>query len=80
MCTKVDLDHVICPFLMSLTDLAFPAHVAAYTGDLDHLRMLVENGVININERDEKGSTPAHKGIMVNQLKITSQKLITHIK
>lgn len=66
---------------MSLTDLAFPAHVAAYTGDLDHLRMLVENGVININERDEKGSTPAHKGIiMVNQLKITSQKLITHIK
>ncbi|XP_011438957.3 ankyrin repeat domain-containing protein 42 [Magallana gigas] len=42
-------------------NLAFPAHVAAYTGDLDHLRMLVENGVININERDEKGSTPAHK-------------------
>ena len=46
----------------SLSDLAFPAHVAAYTGDLDHLRMLVENGVININERDDKGSTPAHKG------------------
>lgn len=58
---------------MSLTDLAFPAHVAAYTGDLDHLRMLVENGVININERDEKGSTPAHKGTMINELKSTSQ-------
>ncbi|KAK3092458.1 hypothetical protein FSP39_003038 [Pinctada imbricata] len=42
-------------------NLAFPAHVAAYNGDLDHLRMLVENGVININERDDKGATPAHK-------------------
>ena len=26
------------------------------------LRMLIENGVVNINERDDKGSTPAHKG------------------
>lgn len=42
-------------------NLAFPAHVAAFSGDLDHLRMLVENGVVNINERDDKGSTPAHK-------------------
>ncbi|KAL3846546.1 hypothetical protein ACJMK2_017525 [Sinanodonta woodiana] len=42
-------------------NLAFPAHVAAFKGDLDHLRMLVENGVVNINERDDKGSTPAHK-------------------
>ncbi|XP_064615076.1 ankyrin repeat domain-containing protein 42-like [Liolophura sinensis] len=42
-------------------NLSFPAHVAAYSGDLEHLRMLVENGVVNINERDEKGSTPAHK-------------------
>ena len=48
----------ICKF----SDLAFPAHVAAFSGDLDHLRMLVENGVVNINERDDKGSTPAHKG------------------
>ena len=46
-----------------LSDLAFPAHVAAYSGDLDHLRMLLENGVVNINERDDKGSTPAHKGL-----------------
>lgn len=36
--------------------------MAAYSGELDHLRMLVENGVVNINERDDKGSTPAHKG------------------
>ena len=44
-------------------DLAFPAHVASYTGDLSHLRMLIENGIVNINERDDKGSTPAHKGM-----------------
>lgn len=43
-------------------DLAFPAHIAAYQGDLEHLKMLVENGIVNINERDNKGSTPAHKG------------------
>ncbi|KAI8770636.1 ankyrin repeat domain-containing protein 42 isoform X1 [Biomphalaria glabrata] len=42
-------------------NLSFPAHVAAYNGDLNHLRMLVENGVVNINERDDKGSTLAHK-------------------
>ena len=43
-------------------DLAFPAHVAAFNGDLDHIKLLVEQGVININERDDKGSTIAHKG------------------
>ncbi|XP_077987625.1 ankyrin repeat domain-containing protein 42-like isoform X2 [Glandiceps talaboti] len=42
-------------------NLSFPAHVAASTGDLSHLRMLIEQGVVNINERDDKGSTPAHK-------------------
>ncbi|ELU06087.1 hypothetical protein CAPTEDRAFT_176081 [Capitella teleta] len=42
-------------------NLAFPAHVSAYNGDVGHLRMLVENGIVNINERDDKGSTPAHK-------------------
>lgn len=42
-------------------NLAFPAHMAAYNGELDHLRILVENGVVNINERDDKGSTLAHK-------------------
>jgi len=45
--------------------MAFPAHVAAYVGDLEHLRMLVDNQIVNINERDDKGSTPAHKGILV---------------
>ncbi|XP_076435411.1 ankyrin repeat domain-containing protein 42-like isoform X1 [Babylonia areolata] len=42
-------------------NLAFPAHIAAYNGELDHLRILVENGVVNINERDDKGNTLAHK-------------------
>ena len=47
---------------MLFADLAFPAHVAAYSGDLTHLRMLVDNGIVNVNERDDKGSTPLHKG------------------
>ncbi|XP_064412906.1 ankyrin repeat domain-containing protein 42 isoform X2 [Latimeria chalumnae] len=42
-------------------NLAFPAHVAAFRGDLLTLRKLVECGVININERDDRGSTPMHK-------------------
>ncbi|XP_037232671.1 ankyrin repeat domain-containing protein 42 isoform X3 [Falco rusticolus] len=41
--------------------LAFPAHVAAFNGDLLVLRRLVRRGVININERDDKGSTLMHK-------------------
>ena len=43
-------------------DLAFPAHIAAFNGDLEHIKLLVEQGVISINERDDKGSTIAHKG------------------
>jgi len=45
--------------------MSFPAHVAAYVGDIEHLRMLVDNQIVNINERDDKGSTPAHKGIFI---------------
>ncbi|NWI62680.1 ANR42 protein, partial [Todus mexicanus] len=41
--------------------LAFPAHDAAFKGDLLVLRRLVGSGVININERDDKGSTLMHK-------------------
>ena len=48
--------------ILQILDLAFPAHIAAYQGDLDHLKMLIENGIVNINERDNKGATPAHKG------------------
>ncbi|NXC51194.1 ANR42 protein, partial [Penelope pileata] len=41
--------------------LAFPAHDAACKGDLLALRKLVKSGVININERDDLGSTLMHK-------------------
>ncbi|KAM4845875.1 ankyrin repeat domain-containing protein 42 isoform 2-T2 [Thomomys bottae] len=41
--------------------LAFPGHVAAFKGDLAMLKKLVEDGVINFNERDDNGSTPMHK-------------------
>ena len=49
---------------VEFVDMAFPAHVAAYVGDFDHLRMLVDSQIVNINERDDKGSTLAHKGII----------------
>eukprot|EP00057_Strongylocentrotus_purpuratus_P030575 XP_782071.2 PREDICTED: ankyrin repeat domain-containing protein 42 [Strongylocentrotus purpuratus] len=42
-------------------NLAFPAHMSAASGDLGHLRLLIEQGVVNINEKDDKGSTPAHR-------------------
>ena len=57
-----EVDWFVVMYVVCVVDLSFPAHVAAYTGDLTHLRMLVENGIVNINERDDKGSTPAHKG------------------
>ena len=41
--------------------LAFPAHVAAYAGDLNHLQALIEQGVVNINERNGRGNTPLHR-------------------
>jgi ankyrin repeat domain-containing protein 42 len=44
-----------------ILDLAFPAHIAAYNGDLEHIKLLIEQGVVNINERDERGATLAHK-------------------
>lgn len=56
------MSHNSCAYYVVLVDLAFPAHVAAYNGDLPQLKMLIETGVVSINERDSKGSTPAHKG------------------
>ncbi|XP_068037749.1 ankyrin repeat domain-containing protein 42 isoform X8 [Anomalospiza imberbis] len=44
--------------------LAFPAHDAAFNGDLLLVRRLVRSGVVNINERNDKGSTLLHKGKM----------------
>ncbi|XP_029458083.1 ankyrin repeat domain-containing protein 42 [Rhinatrema bivittatum] len=49
-------------------NLAFPAHASAFRGDLVTLRKLVENGIININERDDKGATPMHKAAGQGQI------------
>ncbi|BFZ00782.1 hypothetical protein BsWGS_03821 [Bradybaena similaris] len=51
-------------------NLSFPAHVAAYNGDLEYLRTLVENGVVNINERDDKGSSLLHKAAGQGQVHV----------
>ncbi|XP_053858975.1 ankyrin repeat domain-containing protein 42 isoform X2 [Vidua macroura] len=45
----------------NLPVLAFPAHDAAFNGDLLLVRRLVRSGVVNINERNNKGSTLLHK-------------------
>ncbi|XP_028729294.1 ankyrin repeat domain-containing protein 42 isoform X3 [Peromyscus leucopus] len=45
----------------NLPDLAFPGHVAAFKGDLEMLKNLIGDGIINLNERDDNGSTPMHK-------------------
>ena len=37
--------------------------MAAYKGDLAYLQMLVETGVVSVNERDDNGATPSHKGL-----------------
>ncbi|XP_015262650.1 PREDICTED: ankyrin repeat domain-containing protein 42, partial [Gekko japonicus] len=42
-------------------NVMFPGHDAAFRGDLETIRCLLENRVININERDDKGSTLLHK-------------------
>ncbi|XP_053241448.1 ankyrin repeat domain-containing protein 42 [Podarcis raffonei] len=41
--------------------LAFPGHDAAFRGDVDTLRTLLENRIITVNERDDQGSTLLHK-------------------
>ncbi|KAF6772910.1 hypothetical protein AHF37_07517 [Paragonimus kellicotti] len=61
-------DHLCNADMFTL--LAFPAHTAAYKGDLEHLQALVDGGVIKIDERDEQGSTPLHKAAGQGQIKI----------
>ncbi|CAH8447918.1 unnamed protein product [Heterobilharzia americana] len=50
--------------------LAFPAHSAAYSGDLVQLRALIESGTVKIDERDEQGATPLHKAAGQGHIKI----------
>lgn len=47
----------------SVHEASFPAHLAARTGDLAHLRRLVEGGVVDVAEVDEDGDTLLHKAI-----------------
>eukprot|EP00794_Sanderia_malayensis_P011110 gene11110-12280_t len=51
-------------------NLSFPAHVSAYKGDLAYLKMLVETGVVSINERDDRGGTPSHKAAGNGQIEV----------
>ncbi|XP_054830100.1 ankyrin repeat domain-containing protein 42 [Eublepharis macularius] len=44
-----------------LENFTFPGHDAAFRGDIETIRSLLENRVISINERDDKGSTLLHK-------------------
>jgi ankyrin repeat domain-containing protein 42 len=67
---KINCSSIKIKIKFSILDLAFPAHVAAYNGDLDHVKLLIEQGVININERDEHGSTLAHKAAGQGHLEI----------
>lgn len=53
------LDYII------LLDLSYPAHNSAFKGDLAYLQMVIETGVASIDERDERNSTPLHKGISI---------------
>ena len=62
-----DCSHLNVSYGILSSDLSYPAHLAAYSGDLEHLQNLVEKGVSNINEQDEKGSTAAHKGMVKNE-------------
>jgi ankyrin repeat domain-containing protein 42 len=39
----------------------YPAHTAAYKGDLQALQSLITKGIAGINDRDDTNSTPAHK-------------------
>lgn len=48
--------------LLSLSAGEFPAHAAVREGNLQLLSMLIKEGHCGINDKDQNGSTPAHKG------------------
>ena len=65
--------------MIHILDLAFPAHNSAYKGDLEYLQMIVETGVASLDERDEKGSTPAHKGKISQIINSSSEVPFYHV-
>ena len=54
--------HTFFSILYLDLDLSYPAHNSAFKGDLAYLQMVIETGVASVNERDERNSTPLHKG------------------
>lgn len=57
--------------------MAFPAHIAAYNGDLNCLMDLVEEGCVKVDEKDEQGSTLLHKAAEQGHIKLV-QWLLTN--
>ena len=53
----------------------FPAHTAAREGNVQLLSMLIKEGHCGINDKDQQGATPAHKGELVTML--AKQVIIT---
>lgn len=49
-------------FKKYLLDDEYPAHLAAYNGNLQLLSMLISEGHCHINQSDPLGCSPAHKG------------------
>ncbi len=42
----------------------YPLHEAAYSGNLERVRLLIEKDRIGVNEQDQSGSTPLHYACM----------------
>ncbi|EDV29222.1 uncharacterized protein TRIADDRAFT_51290 [Trichoplax adhaerens] len=50
-----------CVEYLNAVGIAFPAHAAAFYGNLEKLQTLIEEGVVSVDEQDNHGSTLAHK-------------------
>ena len=57
--------HCTCVHIINLRIFfydEYPAHLAAYNGNLQLLSMLISEGHCHINQTDPLGCSPAHKG------------------
>ncbi|KAI3385093.1 hypothetical protein SNEBB_009220 [Seison nebaliae] len=50
-------------------NMSFPAHVAAFHGNVEQLDFLIRENIIRINERDENGNSILHKAVLGNSVK-----------
>ena len=53
---------IIFFFCNFFVDDEYPAHLAAYNGNLQLLSMLISEGHCHINQTDPLGCSPVHKG------------------